>query len=125
MVSEECLADLALETLPHFAGPNVLDIAQHIDVIWFKQNTAAPVKFFEIEHSTSIYSGLLRMNDVRIDYPLPEAIIVAPKERVTTFDRQIMRRSFNHSGLTEICRFVSYEDVERLYEVEKLRKELL
>ena len=121
----ERLVDLTLDNLPHFAGPNVLDVAQYIDVIWFKANTSSPVKFFEIEHSTPIYSGLLRMNDVRIDYPLPEALIVAPKERQSTFEKQIVRRTFNYSGLAEVCRFMTYDDVEKLYEVEKLRKELL
>jgi hypothetical protein len=121
----EQLGGLCLSELPHFAGPNVLEIAQYIDVIWFKSGTAAPVKFFEIEHSTSIYSGLLRINDIRIDYPVPEAVIVAAENRRSGFEKQIERRTFNYSGLAEVCRFMTYEEVEKLYEVEQLRKQLL
>lgn len=121
----ERFENLCLSELPHFAGPGVLEVAQHIDVIWFKARTATPVKFFEIEHSTSVYSGLLRINDVIIDYPVPEAVIVAPAERGTRFEAQIGRRTFNDSGLAEVCRFMSYEDVEKLYEIEQLRKQLL
>ena len=45
----EALGEKCLHELPHFAGPYVLDIARHIDVIWFKANTASPVRFFEVE----------------------------------------------------------------------------
>jgi hypothetical protein len=119
------LGELGLSELPHFASPNVLEVAQYIDVIWFKSGTAAPKKFFEIEHSTSIYSGLLRINDIRIDYPVPEAVIVAAEDRRSGFERQVGRRTFNYSGLAEVCRFMTYEDVEKLYQVELKRKELL
>jgi type II restriction enzyme len=47
---------------------------RNIDVIWFRRGTGQPHRFFEVEHSTSVYSGLLRFNDVIIDYPIPEAI---------------------------------------------------
>jgi hypothetical protein len=121
----ERLGDRCLSELPHFAGPGVMDIARYIDVIWFKQGTASPVKFFEIEHSTSIYSGLLRMNDVIIDYPLPEAMIVASAERKPHFEKQVGRRTFNVSGLAEVCRFMAYDEVEKLYKVELVREQLL
>jgi hypothetical protein len=119
------LGELCLADLPHFAGPNVLEVAQYIDVIWFKAKTASPLKFFEIEHSTSIYSGLLRINDIMIDYPVPEAVIVAAENRRSGFEKQIERRTFNYSGLAEVCRFMTYEEVEKLYEVEQLRRQLL
>ncbi len=121
----ETLGDSCLSELPHFAGPNVLEIARHIDVIWFKKHTATPVNFFEVEHSTSIYSGLLRINDVIIDYPVQKAAIVAPKEKQDRFERQVSRRTFNHSGLAGVSRFMTYKDVEKLYEIEQTRQQLL
>jgi len=62
----EKFADVCSKELPHFAGPDVLRVARSIDVIWFKKHSAQPIHFFEIEHTTSIYSGLLRLNDVKI-----------------------------------------------------------
>lgn len=111
----ENFSDLTLDELPHFAGPTVLRIARSIDVIWFKKHTAQPVCFFEIEHSTAIYSGLLRLNDVKIDYPIPQAFIVGPKERKELFERQLERRTFKHSELVDVCQFLNYEDVKKLW----------
>jgi hypothetical protein len=111
----ENLNDLTLDELPQFAGPTVRRIARSIDVIWFKKHTAQPVCFFEIEHSTAIYSGLLRLNDVKIDYPIPQAFIVGPKERKKLFERQIERRTFMYSELSDVCQFLTYEDVNKLW----------
>jgi hypothetical protein len=110
----EALASLTLSELPRFAGPNVLRIAKSIDVIWFKRRTDQPVGFFEIEHTSAMYSGLLRLNDVKTDYPIPEAFIVGPKERKALFESQIQRRTFTHSELSEVCQFLSYEDLAKL-----------
>lgn len=111
----ENLSDLTLKELPHFAGPTVRRIARSIDVVWFKKNSAQPLAFFEIEHSTSIYSGLLRLNDVKIDYPILQAFIVGPEDRKSLFERQIERRTFAYSELSDVCRFLSYEDVSKLW----------
>ncbi len=119
------LASLTLAELPHFAGPDVLSIAKMIDVIWFKKGTARPVCFFEVEHSTSVYSGLLRLDDVRIDYPVPKAFIVAAATRHTLFDKQIGRRTFVSSELSEVCQFLSYDDVNKLTMSSEVIKSLL
>jgi len=111
----ESFSDLCLAELPYFAGPNIMRIAELIDVIWFKKNTAQPVWFFEIEHSTTIYSGLLRLNDVKIDYPIPKATIVAPENKRSIFEQQIQRRTFEASELSEICNFKNYEEIEELF----------
>lgn len=123
--SGETLNSMTLDELPHFAGPNVLRIAKSIDVIWFKKRTAQPICFFEIEHSTAMYSGLLRLNDVRIDYPIPKAFIVAPKERSRLFESQIQRRTFVDSELSEVCRFLSYDDVRNLLESQEAIRDIL
>ena len=119
------LASMTLIELPHFAGPDVLNIAKLIDVIWFKKLSATPVCFFEIEHSTSVYSGLLRLNDVRIDYPVPKAVIVASPVRKTLFERQIRRRTFVNSELAEVCQFLSYDEVKMLMQSSEVIKSLL
>lgn len=119
------LASLTLAEIPHFAGPDVLGIAKMIDVIWFKKATASPVCFFEIEHSTSVYSGLLRLNDVRIDYPVPKAFIVASPARLPLYDKQIGRRTFVSSELSEVCQFLSYDEVKKLMQSSEVIKSLL
>lgn len=107
----EKFSELCLNKLPDFTQPLTLNTAQFIDVIWFKKNATYPVRFFEIEHSTSVYSGLLRLNDVRIDYPIGRATIVIPQERMNLFDKQIGRRTFNYSGLAEVTDCLTYKDL--------------
>jgi len=41
-------------------------VASEIDVIWIQKGSGEIAGLFEIEHSTPIYSGLLRFNDVRV-----------------------------------------------------------
>jgi hypothetical protein len=69
-------------------------------------------KAFEIESTTSIYSGLLRLNDLSLSQPnnqidLHIAASEARKRRV--YD-QLLRPSFQ--PLLPICKFVSFEHIQ-------------
>lgn len=86
-----------------------------IDVLWIHPTRNLLTAAFEVEHSTPIYSGLLRLNDVHIDFKLPRAGIVADAEREDAFLRQINRRTFRASGLNEVCLFYKYSDIYRWY----------
>lgn len=86
-----------------------------IDVLWIHPTRNLLAAAFEIEHSTPIYSGLLRFNDTHIDFKLPRAGIVADAEREEAFLRQINRRTFRASGLNEVCLFYKYNDIYRWY----------
>ena len=82
------------------------------------------VRAFEIEHSTSIYSGLLRLNDMASSLPKSEEIkffVVAPKNRIWKFRQELSRPSFRR--LSEFgCAFISYEDVEEEWHDMKKQK---
>jgi hypothetical protein len=86
-----------------------------IDVLWIHPMRNLLAAAFEIEHSTPIYSGLLRFNDVHIDFKLPRAGIVADAEREEAFLRQINRKTFRASGLSDVCLFYRYTDIYRWY----------
>ena len=87
-----------------------------IDVIWFRKGAGHPVRFFEIEHTTSVYSGLLRFNDVMIDFPITEAFIVGDGDKThAKFEREIARRTFEHSGLRGITKFLFYALVRQTW----------
>jgi len=122
--NKERFADLCLKELPHFAGPTVMRIAQSVDIIWFKKDTAKPIWFFEIEHTTPIYSGLLRLNDIIIDYPIDKATIISSKAKKEQFDAQIERRTFNYTELKDVCNFMDYKKVEKWFESLKTIKEI-
>jgi hypothetical protein len=102
--------------LAHSLPPSltsISEIAEEIDVIWLIRGGGYPVALFEIEHSTPIYSGLLRFNDVHLVLPNLKLRygIVSNDERRSLFVRQLSRPTFEVSGLKEICAFFEYRNV--------------
>ncbi len=85
-----------------------------IDVLWLKGNTI--VAAFEIEYSTSIYSGLLRMSDLialqpNLDIKL---YLVAPDARGDKVRREILRPTFEYlqKPLSKTCGFIPFSDLK-------------
>lgn len=81
-----------------------------IDVLWLKGN--AIIAAFEVESTTSIYSGLLRMSDLvsmqpNLTIPL---YLVAPDDRRDKVMTEVNRPTFSKLSppLSEICRFISF-----------------
>lgn len=84
---------------------------EQIDVVWKKEFQIDAA--FEIENSTSIYSGLLRFADLKQvapnhNYPL---FIVAPIEKRERVINQVIRPSFQKLNLSQDVRYLSYETV--------------
>jgi hypothetical protein len=114
--NDEELGTGCLPDLPVIAAERTRSVMKNIDVIWFRRGTGHPVRFFEIEHSTSVYSGLLLINDVMIDFPITEAFIVGDGEKTQRkFEREIARRTFEQSGLIDVTRFLLYEQVRQTW----------
>lgn len=98
-----------------------------IDVLWLKGN--AIVAAFEVESTTSIYSGLLRMADLiamqpNINIPL---FIVASGDRRNKVIAEVNRPTFHRLSppLVEMCRYLSFEALRRkVKEVEPVLKYL-
>jgi hypothetical protein len=85
-----------------------------IDVLWLQGN--AIVAAFEIESTTSIYSGLLRMADLiamqpNLNIPL---YLVAPDERREKVMTEVNRPTFCRLNppVSEICRFISFSGLK-------------
>jgi len=89
-----------------------------VDVMWLKVGGAAPIGLFEVEHTTPIYSGLLRFNDIHLVAPTLDAqfTIVGHDVRRGLFARQLRRPTFSCSGLQEVCTFLDYTNVYGWYE---------
>ncbi len=67
-----------------------------IDVIWFERDTNKIVCAYEVEKSTSIYSGILRLTDLALTLPGSEKImlyLVAPDQREKEIIAQLKRPS--------------------------------
>jgi hypothetical protein len=85
-----------------------------IDVLWLQGN--AIVAAFEVERTTSIYSGLLRMSDLvamqpNLNIPL---YLVAPDDRREKVMTEVNRPTFSKLSppLSEICRFISFSGLK-------------
>jgi hypothetical protein len=97
--------------LPNFGfDENTRRIVQNIDVLWLSRNVIR--KAFEVEVSTTIYSGLLRMNDLVLAQPNNqiELYIAANNARRQKVLNQLIRPSF-HSLLSK-CEFLAFECID-------------
>lgn len=112
-----------LDRLPLNYDETTLDTIKRIDVLWLKGRAIR--RAFEVEHSTAIYSGLLRMADLcallpNINVPLH---IVAPESRREKVFQEITRPVFSlleNSPLAERCTYLSYGSIEELGELDYL-----
>lgn len=106
-----------LTHLPLNYNNATLSTVENIDVLWIRRN--AIIRAFEIEHTTSIYSGLLRMADLMSMQPnlSIKAHIVAPLARRGKVLQEISRPVFALMGsgpMSESCSYLSYDAVNEL-----------
>ena len=85
-------------------------ILGEIDVTWIKKNKISGL--FEIEHTTPIYSGLLRFNDIYLSVSeINKFVIISNNERKDKFVKEINRPTFTHSQLADKVSFMEYGDI--------------
>ena len=100
-----------LGALPAHVGDKGRYISE-IDVIWLNHGSNAVAAAFEVEHSTPIYSGLLRFNDALLTcHGVARYFIVSNDTRRDLFARQVQRPTFQRSGLSECVSFLDYNNV--------------
>jgi hypothetical protein len=91
---------------------HVSEILSEIDVIWVAAGRNEIEGLFEVEHTTSVYSGLLRFNDILLTEPkVSRFSIVSNEARRAVFARQLYRPTFRKSGLAELTSFLEYANV--------------
>jgi hypothetical protein len=101
-----------------FGLDRVRDILAEIDVMWIERGAGRLHSLFEVEHSTPVYSGLLRFNDVLLVSPRLGArfAVVSNDKRRSLFTRQLSRPTFKASRLDEYCTFMEYASVYTWYQ---------
>lgn len=114
---------VALGTLPRViqALPRMHDLThvmntiEYIDVIWLEKNKV--VCAFEVEQSTNIYSGILRLSDLMATANVNmELFIVSSDRRRSQFLNAISRPTFDQiePPLRKKCGFLSYAAIDKL-----------
>ncbi len=107
------LADRCLDDLPSalLAAPGA-DAVRLIDVLWLRGEEV--VAAFEVEHSTSIYSGILRMLDLAngVSNATSSFFLVAPDAREEEVRVQVRRPAFHGISRLEV-RYLPYSELEQ------------
>lgn len=108
-----------LERLPLNYDDTTLRTIEQIDVLWLKGRSI--VRAFEVEHTTSIYSGILRMADLLALQPNMDIRLhlVAPPARREKVFQELRRPVFSlldRGPLSESSTYLSYESLRELGE---------
>lgn len=94
-LSKGCLDDLPAS----LHGLSGIDAIRLIDVLWIDPSSGHVVAAFEVEHSTSIYSGIVRMLDLALSVgPMNRTtalFLVAPDAREDEVRAQVRRPAFS------------------------------
>lgn len=106
-----------LERLPLNYDDTTLRTIEQIDVLWLKGRSI--VRAFEVEHTTSVYSGILRMADLLALQPNMDIKlhIVAPATKREKVFQEIRRPVFSlldKGPLAESCTYLSYDSLREL-----------
>ena len=111
------LQEALLDRLPLNYDDVTLRTIEQIDVLWLRGRSI--VRAFEVEHTTSIYSGILRMADLLALQPNMDIRlhIIAPAERREKAFQEIRRPVFSlldHGPLSESCTYLSYDSLREI-----------
>lgn len=110
------LGDGCLEALsPTVAAVPGAEAIRLIDVLWLERGTGRVAAAFEVEHATSIYSGIVLLLDLALG-PAEQAVhglfLVAPDERENEVRQQLLRPAFQHVASLDV-RYLPYGELER------------
>ncbi len=102
---------ISLDTIPQFTTPSLLDTIRYIDVIWFEDEF--PVCCFEVEHTTGVTNGLLRLyQTAQLNTRL---FVIAPSDVLKKFETEMNKAPFNKMKNRYIFR--SYQDLVDFYQL--------
>lgn len=111
------LGEGCLDSLPTSISTSTgADAIRLIDVLWLERGGDRVAAAFEVEHSTSIYSGIVRMLDLALSgsdlHVTAGLFLVAPDARESEVRAQIARPAFSRIADLEIA-YLPYGELER------------
>jgi hypothetical protein len=106
-----------LERLPLNYDDVTLRTIEQIDVLWLKGRSI--VRAFEVEHTTAVYSGILRMADLlalqpNMDIRLHIVAPVLKREKVFSEIRRPVFSLLERGPLAESCTYLSYDSIREI-----------
>jgi len=84
-----------------------------IDVIWFQKGTNKIVGAFEVEKSTSIYSGILRLTDLHFSFPEDPSLLflIIPDSREKELVLQLSRPAIKSNNIE--IHYILFSDLRK------------
>lgn len=110
----QAFALLTVSELPPInCSPEVLETVRLIDVIWLKPGTGEIISAFEVEKSTSIYSGILRLEDLARSIPdcATSFYLIAPEHRKKEVIAQLSRPAFQNNFANASLSFIPFSEL--------------
>ena len=106
-----------IDRLPLNYDDTALRTIEQIDVLWLRGRSI--VRAFEVEHTTSVYSGILRMADLlalqpNMDIKLHIVAPVSKREKVFQEIRRPVFSLLEKGPLAESCTYLSYDSLREL-----------
>lgn len=108
------LSELPQQNWTEDVSPEVRDTISLIDVIWLKRGSGEIVCAFEVEKSTSIYSGILRLEDLTRSLPNRDChlYLVAPNKREKEVLAQLARPAFRNDLRDVSLAWIPFSELE-------------
>jgi type II restriction enzyme len=109
------LCDGCLETLPVLVSDQSVDAIRLIDILWLEPDSGKIVAAYEVEHTTSIYSGIVRMLDLALGkdaHALEGLFLVAPDDREEEVRAQLLRPAFSRIADLKV-HYLPYGELSR------------
>ena len=109
--------DNLLDRLPLNYDDTTLRTIEQIDVLWLRGRSI--VRAFEVEHTTSVYSGILRMADLlalqpNMDIRLHIVAPVTKRDKVFSEIRRPVFSLLEKGPLADSCTYLSYDSLREL-----------
>lgn len=110
------LSNGCLEALPaSVANAPGAEAVRLIDILWLQRGSDRVAAAFEVEHTTSIYSGIVRLLDLALgaaDQTARGLFLVAPDDREDEVRSQLMRPAFRRVSDLQV-RFLPYGELQQ------------
>jgi len=100
---------ISVDAVPQFTTPAISDAIRNIDVIWFEDEF--PVCCFEVEHTTGVTTGLLRL--YQTSQLNTKLFVIAPADVLKKFEIEMSKIPFRKIKNRYIFR--SYQDLATFY----------
>lgn len=105
---------MSLSAFPEFdLDEETLNTVKLIDVLWFEKGTNNVIAAFEVEKSTSIYSGILRLTD--LSYTIADGdevfYLIVPDKREKDVQVQLSRPAIKKNGT--IIKYILFSELRQ------------